>query len=389
MFFYLFIYFLSVCFSITFWHVFSKSQSVFQEVREYPLPTKFFLGFISSILIVVSCLRYGIGTDYFLYQRLFTGNTLIWEKVDARLLFKFSIDFFNRLHLPFQVFVSFFSFFSLFLLFKVIYKKSKNPFLSIAIFMGSSLYSFSLSGFRQFAAIVLVLYSSYLYTRTTENSKYNKFICLGIVIIAFSIHMTALPAAIIFYLVYLWKPSIKTVQILCISAIPITVITRIGLGLVNKVFILIVTHSGYYSGYSNYLSNNMGLRLLSKGISLYNLILLIPLLYFIFFMLFDYVKGNYHLSSFNLFIIKISLCCELFYSLNMSSEIINRFIMYFSISSLFLFPEIVAYCNWKWGRRISIVTLLGFLALITFMYFRNLSSNIYDIVPYISVFANR
>ena len=71
----------------------------------------------------------------------------------------------------------------------------------------------------------------------------------------------------------------------------------------------------------------------------------------------------------------------------MSSEMIDRFVMYYSISSLFLFPEIVAYCKWKWGKQISFVALLVFCSIIAFMYYRNLSSNIYEIVPYVSIFS--
>lgn len=385
--FYLSIYFLFVFASFIFFANYSKIKFSLNEDYKIPILTKLSFCLFCSILILSSCLRYGIGTDYFLYQRLFNGTSFSWESVDARFLFKFFIDLFNKLHLPFQLFVSFFAIVSLLLLFIVIFRKSMNPYLSVAIFLGSSLYSFSLSGFRQFAAIILVLYSAYIYTESDTKLKNNKLISLLFILIALGIHMTALPATIILYLIYLWKPSIKTVQFLSIAAVPITIILRMSLGLVNKLVVFIVMHSGYYSGYNNYLRTGMSYRLLSDGISLYNLILMIPILFFISSILLDYAKGNYPLSSFRLLVMKVSFCCELFYSLNMSSEMIDRFVMYYSISSLFLFPEIVAYCKWKWGEQISFVALLVFCSIIAFMYYRNLSSNIYEIVPYVSIFS--
>lgn len=340
--------------------------------------------FIIVLIIIASC-RYRIGTDYGLYEKGYNGISHSgWLNIEFNGLFKVLIDFFNMLGFSYQEFITFFAIFTLGIFATVFYKYSINPFGSVLTLIGLSYFTFGMNSFRQFFAVSLVLYATILFGRKLGYKKIS-LKAIVIVAIAVGIHNSALYASIIILLISFWKLRSKRIRILNFIGIILCCVTRAMLPLVNKCIGFITLHMGIYSSYANYSGDNY-YRFYSQGTSAYNLLLLIPNLIIIYYMVKDYETNKFYLKSFEKILIKVYYFTQLFYCLNMNSEMIIRFTVYFSITTVLMYPLLIKYLHWKCGKSIAFVMLLILILAMGFMFWRNLSNNVYGILPYTSIF---
>lgn len=337
-----------------------------------------------TILIALSCLRYGIGTDYFLYEKNFTGSAGWWEVVDLRGAFGYLVRLFAALHIPYQVFIALFAYLSLTVIFKLALKYSWNPILTVTLLVGLSFYSFSMSGFRQFAAIAILIYAIHI---NCENERNRKLIIKTLIwlVIAGLFHQTSLLASVIIILLIFWNPKKKQMQILNGVFLVLFVLTRVFIVQINHLISLMVSMTGYYANYLNYIGAHY-YRLYSQGTSLYNTLLLIPCLFFLYRIISDFNASKYVLNKFSYTALKIFYFYQLFLCFNMSSEMIDRFLFYFSIMAVFVYPMFIRYAHIKYGKRFSLALGLFIICVVGYMFTRYLSTNAYGIIPYDWIF---
>lgn len=338
-----------------------------------------------GLLIFLSCTRYGIGTDYFLYKKCYDGTAGWWEIVDMRGVFGWLVNVFTSAKLPYQFFIMCFSVVSLGLLFITVLRCSWNPWLSITAFIGLSYYSFSLSGFRQFCAMILLVFAVYINT-ANKQMKHLKLSTVLILIIAAGIHATSLVASLIIIIIFYWKPKKKNIYIFSVCGVCLFVVTRLSLPYVNRLIELIVSYSGYYSNYLNY-TGSQYYRLYSQGTSLYSAVLLVPSMYLVYKIIDAYNNSEFQLTEFSYTMLKIYFFYEMFLCLNMSSEMIDRFAFYFAISVIFVYPLFIKYIHWMRGKKAALQVLLFLLIAMLYMFNRYLGTNAYGIVPYSWIFG--
>lgn len=338
-------------------------------------------------LIGLSCLRYGLGTDYFLYESGYNGTNAQWEIVDKRGIFGLLINLFNKLNLPYQALIAFFAIASLSILFYLIKRYSWNPMFSLAVLVGMSFYSFSLSGFRQFAAIILIMFAIHM-NSCSQKIKHLYISTIVILLVAGSIHQTSLIASVIILLIFFWKPKTSTIFKLSIAGVCALGITRVFIKYINQLITIIVGLTGYYSNYLKYGNSSVRYyRLYSEGTSLFNIILLIPCLFLIYRIIKDYNEGIFRLSKFSYVTTKLYFIYQLFLCMNMSSEMIDRFAFYFSFSMIFSYPLFLKYIHFKWNKK-NAALFSTFLCLANgYMFARYLSNNAYGIIPYVSILS--
>lgn len=356
-------------------------------VRRLRQNERIFLFLLCFMLLCISVFRYGLGSDYALYQRNYEGTAGYWELTDNRLLYALLNQLFHLFHLPFQSFIGFFAIYSL-LLFQIIVKRySWEQFLSYAMLVGQSYYSFSLSGFRQFAAIISLLFAVHMYYKDGKLS-WNNWKWLIFLGIAVGVHLSSLFGVVLIVLLIKWNPKPKTVFILNICGIFTLIATRIFLGRINSLIAFLVGRMGAYSGYLNYANSaEQYYRLFSQsGTALFNLLLLLPSLFFCYEIFKDNNIGSFKCDNFNILMLKMYYVWQLFLCFNMNSEMINRLAMYISISSVFVYPTILRYVHNRYGKKCLWIAWLFIILSIGFVFLRALLRNIYDIIPYVSIF---
>lgn len=387
MFFYILLYLVSAIGSFLVFNRAKKAEINFASGKhEYNMHSLCYFNYIlfCGFLIFFSCARYGIGTDYFLYKKSYEGTAGWWEIVDMRGVFGWLVKVFTSINLPYQVFIICFSIVSLGIIFTIVLRCSWNPWLSIATLLGLSYYSFSLSGFRQFCAMMLLIFAVYMNT-VNKNMKHLRLSTVLVLIIAGAIHQTSLVASIIIIILFYWKPNEKTIYRLSLIGIVLFVITRLSLTYINGLIALIVSYSGYYSNYLNY-TGSQYYRLYSQGTSLYATILLIPSMYLIYKIIDSYSNNRFELTEFSYMMLKVYFFYEMFLCLNMSSEMIDRFTFYFAISVVFVYPLFIRYIHWKQGKKTAVQVLLFLIVAMLYMFTRYLGTNVYGIVPYSWIF---
>lgn len=371
--------------------VFNRSKSTeintVQGKHEYNMHSLCYVNYfvVCGLLVFLSCARYGIGTDYFLYKKGYEGTAGWWEIVDMRGVFGWLIKVFTSLKLPYQFFIMCFSIVSLGIMFTIVLYRSWNPWLSMTAFLGLSYYSFSFSGFRQFCAMMLLVLAVYINT-DNKNIKHLKLSTVLILIVAAAIHETSLLASLLIIIIFYWKPQKKTVYRFSMVGVILFVITRMSLTYINRLISLIVSYSGYYSNYLNY-TGDQYYRLYSQGISLYATILLVPSMYLVYKIIEAYNSQDFQMTDFSYTMLKIYFFYEMFLCFNMSSEMIDRFAFYFAISAVFVYPLFIKYIHWKRGKKTALQSLIFLIAAMLYMFTRYLGTNAYGIVPYSWIFG--
>lgn len=176
---------------------------------------KISLLFFTLILLVLACIRYGVGTDFFAYEYLFRrlSESPIDEYQfgldDQEVLFRVMGSFIKSLGLTYQHYLMIIALINIYYLYKICRKYSKNPTLSLLVYFSFYYFVWTFSGLRQGLTLAIGIY--YL-LECLENKKNFKF--LIIVSILTMIHSSSI-VLILLYLVA--KINIEKRQLIYLS----------------------------------------------------------------------------------------------------------------------------------------------------------------------------
>ena len=191
--------------------------------------------FVLSLLIFLSGLRYMIGTDYELYERMFSSLKLSTVN-DSRTGLGYNLMAlqFKNLGLSFQSLIFFCSIITNVFVYSFLKKYSKKPGLSLLGYLALGFYAFSFNGFRQAFSMSIFLFG---YTKLREK---NFFLMILSYSISFFIHSISLLSIILEL-----KP---TIQIQIKKFLLIIFVVYI---LFDKIFEIVISSSVGYNYYLN------------------------------------------------------------------------------------------------------------------------------------------
>ena len=325
-------------------------------------------------LMLLSSLRYGIGSDYESYEQIYRligatmRNAHIYEPV-----FSYLIMFMNRLGLDFQWFIVFTSVVFLLLVYTVILEYSKSPCLSIYLLLAMTFFFQSTNIIRQMVACAICLYS----IQYIKERKLISFIVC--VLLAFGFHTSGilfLPA----YFLYRKRFNIKFYII--------SIVTFFGAStlLSNYLRDIIVQlgsrlNNGYYLTYFETRGSNFGI-----------VSFLINLLIFIWSSLFldktesfdqDVIsdRADYENDMF----LNFQFITVILSILNGSFPLINRFRFYYALPGIMLIPRTLYSSKVNGNNRLVMeffIVVLFFAYCVFIEGYMNQSAAI----PYVSIF---
>lgn len=183
----------------------------FKKFKKNIKKTPFFLSFITSLpLLLISALRYGIGTDYFSYIMLFNVYYKNGQRGSIEPLFYLLNRIFFMLRLNAECVISVCAIITICLVFYYIYKESIDIPMSVFLFFGMNFYFASFNGVRQLLACSILLISII----ALQENRFKTFLIL--VLIATGFHYTS----IIFLVVILFvKIEITPKRVLFLSCV--------------------------------------------------------------------------------------------------------------------------------------------------------------------------
>lgn len=199
------------------------------------------------ILILFSGLRYGIGTDYILYEKMYLNNSLAVSRTGngyyylSLLLF----EIFPNSAFPLFFLISLITCIGLYIFCR---KNSINPALSIFLFITLGYYTTSFNIFRQMLSVSLFLLG-YTYFDT---KKIMSFIFL---VLSTLMHNVAVIAIIVLIFVKIYKKIINTKLILIAGLIGFILYSYVFPIVINKVpsLSIYLNQTSYQSGVGTYL----------------------------------------------------------------------------------------------------------------------------------------
>lgn len=174
------------------------------------------------LLFLLSGLRYEVGFDYGSYKDLYSCSSTLYEMKE--LGFIIFIEIFNKLHLPFELFILTFSGLTVFFAFRFILKFSPYVFISILIYYSiGNFYFSSFNAVRQ-ALATAIFFNAFIFIQKRQFLRYSAVILL----ISVVIHASAiLLLPIYFYLTKEWKfkhQAIMAIITFSFSSVLVTII---------------------------------------------------------------------------------------------------------------------------------------------------------------------
>lgn len=305
----------------------------------------------ASVLAFLAIFRSpSVGADYKTYIHLYdairtntlTAQELEWLSPGYRILNTIFAFFFGN---NYWIFFSFITFLTLFFLYKAIWNESKNPMLSLFMFLSFCLYYQFFNQFRQMLAIAIVLYS-YKYLKNKNIIKYIFFILL-----ATSFHKSALIMIPIY-----WISMIKINKKIIIGYLFICVLAYFSID-VMRVILKDTYYGQMYFG-SQY-------DIVGKSSTYLNLIFRVGLLVstLLFFKKIENPKTNilYHMA----------FLCTIVQILTVRSYVFGRVTTYFFVFYILLIPYIIETIFYDNIKKIVIILVSLVLSLYHFVYFNS------------------
>ena len=306
----------------------------------------FFLVFL-LFFVIVGFRDFSIGTDTQSYIAFFKNVCIYRWQIFNISRFEYGYVILNVIISLFtqnpRIFLIIFSFIVNFFMLQFIYKNSKIPLLSVIMLLGLLFFYNSMTMFRQYIALCLVLYS----TKYIKEKK--KFLFLLFIIIASSFHISAI-VSVILYPISNMKFNIKK----CLLFI---VFTIIAIYIVNSRLSSILTlfnRDGFYIDTTSYNISNI----------------LYTIVYLAMFIIANKLSINdTDRNDSYLFILLISISIN-FIAIGINS--LSRLSLYFNIFSIVIFPNILyKYVNF-YNRTFWYILIFTFLIAYstTILYYR-------------------
>lgn len=309
------------------------------------MPTKrekkmnfFWLSFV--VLCIFSALRYGFGSDYFSYKKIYDsihgyGNTALGEYYQKQTLF----FWLNKISPSFYFFVGVTSIFFVGVICIFIYKNCSQTYqwMAVAIFLlNPYLFLINLSAIRQCLAMVLFMIA-------VEFAYKKKFLIYAILIFVASLFHTSAIILLPFYLIINDKPVENASIIIIIGA---TAFILLAPNFIQKLIEFVIDKVFDDTTYNLYLSGSNSLRAT-----------ILSSLYFFYVLL-----NIKHLSGKKLVYAKLYLCGTIFCILAYRVAMLTRMQMYFDIFSIIIVPYLVdmnktekLYTNDNFGKKLYLL----------------------------------
>ena len=236
--------------------------------------------FMTIILIVISSLRYGMGSDYFVYMDLAQNYYDDFGNIFALLTSNYLFDSSFQIGFPFLAIIShglFDSKYAVFFLISciiypltIIYcqKKSVNLYYSFAVYLLFGLWGVSLNILKQALAMVFLLYAFDKY----KEREFVGFVFLSV--IAFLFHTTALVVAVLIVLSKCVKAEKKHLIIMIASGVLLKLVMPLLLSLLGSIALFSKYYNRYVDG-TNVASNNRSFLMIGVAIEVAFIIVLL------------------------------------------------------------------------------------------------------------------
>ncbi len=310
-------------------------------------------------LLVISIIRYGVGSDYFEYEKLYylIGATGGAGTKEYEYLFSFILKAMYNMGVSFQWFIALTSIIFVFLVYLFIYRFSPQIPISIFLLFGMCFFFQSLNIIRQMVGCAICLYS----IRFIEEKKPIVFSIM--IAIACGFHISA----IIFFPVYFlykmhidWKKAIAIIVFIVV---------------VREIIIHIVYDFALeYSAYTGYVKNAPEVQGKNGYVSLFINLLIYLFAYFLT------QKNNIRDRGF----LNIQLGACVLSLMNGYIPLLNRLRFYYALPGIVLLPIAIGNINNKNLRRIMyVVVVIMFFAYCLYIegYMNQSASH-----PYMTVF---
>lgn len=310
------------------------------------------------VLILFSGLRYRVGTDYSLYEKIYLGITEGSNLTRTGGGYKILSNIFSLVFPNTAVpLISFVAIITNLCIYRFCKKNSVNPALSIFLYIALGFYTLTFNIFRQMLSVSLVLFS---YNFLKEN-KYVRYAILSI--LAVIMHKVALFAVVvIFVFEKIWKKKLNPIFLV---AAGIMGLLCYGF-LFQLIFVFIKSLHTYATNQSTFV----------PGLGTFMLLAV----YGVFFVLVNLKrnalieKNSNNLTYINIY--SVSYILMLFSAKNI---MFMRVSYYISIFIILLLPELYNICieNWKYKKAADVVFLIA-----SIVYFLVFVYSFGEVVPY-------
>lgn len=312
------------------------------------------------LMVLFSSIRYGIGTDYLLYNRMYNSVSLLITKNFGTTrtgmgFTKLMYQFHDVWNLDYKVFIFLCALVTITCIFIFFKNTSNNPGRSILIYIALGAYTSSFNGYRQYLSISILLLAFLLF----QNRKY--FVSILLALISILMHSASLIPLIIYLLIFRFKKfEIKPLFVLLISILCFV--------FYNQIFNYFIFLSDAYSGYATYDS--------IPGIGTY---LTVTFYYLMYLLLLVPNRNKFDEKTkiyFNL--ASIGVCIM---SLQLHNWLFNRIVEMFTIFMPIVLSEYYDHINEKNNKIVSLL-----FHTIAFVYFIIFINSFGGVVPYTTIF---
>lgn len=359
------IYLISM-FLVYFFLVLSKKDRCSNKI----LVKKICISIALLIMVIIAGIRYGVGTDYFIYTDMFynSDKLRIFGEYKLELVFliycKISHLFFSKPTILFTMVA-----FTIYLtVFKSAIRNNKNYELTIFLFIAFSFYVNSFNVMRQWMAIPLL----FLGMDYINEKNYKKGI--PILIFGFLCHYTSIIAIFIYFLCkYIKKDSTRIIIML------LAIIVYFNLDSLMHFAYEIISSTGKGTKYYKYFINDHYYTTRSSFFS-FPMITLLTYVGYLLFIPKDERKKFTTNQNFLINTVVFGFACALLGTINITFQ---RLQLYFIYSIIFIIPLIIEKTNKQYGK------LFYFMCIIlgTLLYIYSLYKNGGNPLPYITIFS--
>lgn len=358
------------------------TEGVFVKIKINKKFTDIFYYIWCCILVILSAFRFGIGTDYYTYLNIY-DNALSGE-FDFN-LFVCIIKLLRQMNLPFQIIIIIASCLFLIPIMYLIYKINYNyKFFSLGILIGFSYYVYSYNVFRQYSSIGLMLLFFYMYYK----SNMKKW--LALMILPILIHPSSAIPIILYLIISKVKFRYRFIRIVSILFLVLFFIIPQSFATQIVKLLMGLFAQGMYSGYATTQDAKFQLRIYYQSMEFIPKVLIIPSLIVLPTLIAFYDKEGK--NTINQVLAKVYFVYFLIMSFKFGSEIVSRFLTYFSILGIFVIPQAFTYVDLTSHSAISvkrwIVRLCGVIIIAISVYYQIkwMNANACAAYPYASIF---
>ena len=195
-----------------------------------------------AILIVFSGIRYGIGTDYFLYESIYEKSVYSLDILATNrtgIGFSYLCNIFNKVGLSYQFLIAFVACITMICFYTFFKKNSTNPGRTILLYISLGFYTSSFNGFRQMLSVGLLLIAFDLF----KNKRRLWSIIFGICSVL--IHSSSLFGIALYLIVYL----LKNRKINFVIVYPVAILISM---FYKQIFSYVLPFFEHYAGYLDY-----------------------------------------------------------------------------------------------------------------------------------------